>query len=237
MRRYFNPVTILLIGLMAFNAMTSSRYASPGDWFMSTILLLPAIVIGLSFHEFAHAAMAYKLGDMTPKHQGRVTIDPRAHIDVIGFIALIFIGFGWGQSVMINPRNFKKPRRDEFLVAIAGVLMNLIIAVLASVLVGILVKTGFAYGSYMQDVLLKLVINIVWINLVLMVFNLLPIPPLDGFNIIVQIFNLRNTQFYYKVYDKGMIILLVLILFNITNLILSPIVNAVYSVLMNTFVL
>ncbi|NLT47789.1 MAG: site-2 protease family protein, partial [Clostridiales bacterium] len=163
----------------------------------------------------------------------RVTINPAAHIDPIGFIALLFIGFGWGKPVMINPNNFRKPRRDELLVALAGVTLNLILAFLFMVLLWLLYKYAIGFmlsdlGMILQDIL----ISIIFINIVLMVFNLLPIPPLDGFNVITQIFNLRNTEFYYRVYDKGFVILMVLILFNITGRILTPAVSWVYSTLM-----
>lgn len=234
MKRFLsNPIAFALILLMAFQAITGGRYNSLMDWFMSTLTLLPGIIIGLSFHEFAHAWVAYRCGDPTPKLQNRVTINPAAHIDPIGFIALLFIGFGWGKPVMINPNNFRKPRRDELLVALAGVTLNLILAFLFMVLLWLLYKYAIGFmlsdlGMILQDIL----ISIIFINIVLMVFNLLPIPPLDGFNVITQIFNLRNTEFYYRVYDKGFVILMVLILFNITGRILTPAVSWVYSTLM-----
>jgi len=228
-----NPMALVLILMMAFQAITGGRYHSPMDWFMSTLTLLPGIIIGLSFHEFAHAWVAYRCGDSTPKHQNRITINPAAHIDPIGFIALLFIGFGWGRPVMINPNNFRKPRRDELLVALAGVTLNLILAFLFMIVLRLLYE--FALGFMLSDlgiILQDILIQIVLINIVLMVFNLLPIPPLDGFNVITQIFNLRNTEFYYRVYDKGFLILMVLILFNITGKVLSPAVGWVYSTLM-----
>ncbi len=234
MKRFLsNPIAFALILLMAFQAITNGRYYSLMDWLMSTLTLLPGIIIGLSFHEFAHAFVAYRCGDPTPKLQNRVTINPAAHIDPIGFIALLFIGFGWGKPVMINPNNFRKPRRDELLVALAGVTLNLILAFLFMVLLWLLYKYAIGFmlsdlGMILQDIL----ISIIFINIVLMVFNLLPIPPLDGFNVITQIFNLRNTEFYYRVYDKGFLILMVLILFNITGRILTPAVSWVYSTLM-----
>ena len=234
MKRFLsNPIAFALILLIAFQAITNGRYYSLMDWLMSTLTLLPGIIIGLSFHEFAHAFVAYRCGDPTPKLQNRVTINPAAHIDPIGFIALLFIGFGWGKPVMINPNNFRKPRRDELLVALAGVTLNLILAFLFMVLLWLLYKYAIGFmlsdlGMILQDIL----ISIIFINIVLMVFNLLPIPPLDGFNVITQIFNLRNTEFYYRVYDKGFVILMVLILFNITGRILTPAVSWVYSTLM-----
>jgi Zn-dependent protease len=237
LKRFFsNPMSLILLLLMAFSAVTDGRYASPMDWFMSTLIILPGIIIGLSFHEFAHAWVANRCGDPTPKYHNRITINPAAHIDPLGFIALLFIGFGWGRPVMINPNNFKKPRRDELLVSLAGVTLNLILAFLFMGLIRLLFDFALDFmlsdlGMILQDIL----IAVVYINIVLMVFNLLPIPPLDGFNVITQIFNLRNTEFYYRVYDKGFLLLMILIVFNVTGRILTPAVSHIYAFITGVF--
>lgn len=221
---------------MAFQTITGGRYSGPVDWLMSTLTVLPGIIIGLSFHEFAHAWVANRCGDPTPKYQNRITINPAAHIDPLGFIALIFIGFGWGKPVMINPNNFRKPRRDELLVSLAGVTLNLILAFLFMGAIRLLYE--FALGFMLSDlgmILQDILISVVFINIVLMVFNLLPIPPLDGFNVITQIFNLRNTEFYYRVYDKGFLILMILIVFNVTGKILTPAVGHIYTFMAGIF--
>lgn len=232
MSRFFyrNPTTLLLIAFMLLRAITDGRYSSPTAWLLDTIIFIPGIVIGLSFHEFAHAYVAHKCGDPTPKLQDRVTLNPAAHIDPVGLIALIFIGFGWGRPVMINPLNFKNRRRDEFLVAIAGVTLNFILAfVFLAILKGLYAfATPFMVSSTGQ-ILHEIVINAVFINIVLMVFNLLPIPPLDGFNILTQVFNLKYTDFYYKVYDKGFLILMIFIVFGITGRIIWPLVYGIYG--------
>ena len=149
MRRNNIDITfIILVLLLAGNSIRSGAFSDPREWILDKILLLPAIVIGLSMHEFAHAAVAYKLGDNTPKLQGRVTINPMAHIDWVGLVALFFCGFGWGQPVQINPYNFKKRRRDELLVAVAGVAMNLVIAALFTVVAKlVLMAAGPAWLS------------------------------------------------------------------------------------------
>ncbi len=237
MKRFFsNPMALLLIFLMAYQAVAGGRYDNLTDWFIRTLNILPGVIIGICFHEFAHAWMAYKCGDPTPKQQNRITINPASHIDPIGFIALIFVGFGWGRPVMIDPGNFRRPRRDELLVALAGVTVNLILAFMFMALVRLLYE--FAPGfmlSDMGDILRNILISVVTINIVLLVFNLLPIPPLDGFNVVTQLFNLRNTEFYYRVYDKGFLILMVLILFNITGRVLTPAVFWIYSAIAGLF--
>lgn len=203
------------------------------DIILTKILTLPGIIVGLSFHEFAHAWVSDKLGDPTPRRQGRVTINPMAHIDWIGFIALLLVGFGWGKPVQIDPSYYKHRRRDEFLVAIAGVTMNLIIAVILSIPAKMMLK---AYASTVPSDLVYNIYLIIFyaisINVVLMVFNLLPVPPLDGWGIVTQIFHLDKYDWWYKVYQYGMYILLALIVFNVTDIILTPLVNAVMRIIM-----
>ncbi|MFV0518013.1 MAG: site-2 protease family protein [Aminipila sp.] len=237
MRRFFNPTFFVLILIMAGMAFLNGRFSNPIDWLMSMLMSLPAIIIGLSFHEFGHAIAAYKLGDMTPKYQGRVTLNPGAHVDPFGFLCLMIAGFGWGVPVEINPRNFKNPRRDELIVSVAGVVMNLLVAIVAAGVLRLFFEfgTSFMIGTYMGSVVQQIIRNIIVINLVLMVFNLLPIPPLDGFGIITELFNLRNKQFYYMIYDKGFLILMVLMILNVTSMIIFPMVDLFYSIIMNIF--
>lgn len=239
MRRFFrdNPIIILFFLLLAAQSFMNGNFQNPVDWFMGKLMILPAIIIGISFHEFAHAIAAYKLGDQTPKQQGRVTINPIAHIDPIGFLALFFIGFGWGKPVMVNPTNFKSQRRDGLIVDIAGVTVNLILAVLFAGIVKLLYvwNAEFFSFSYMGGVIIEMIVNIVWINIILMIFNLLPVPPLDGFGIVTEVFNLREKEIYYRIYDKGFIFLMILILFNITDKILGPAAGFAYQAIFGIF--
>lgn len=229
-------MAIILILFMAYQSFTHGRFNNPSDWFMSTLIMLPAIIIGLSFHEFAHAKVANMLGDDTPKFQGRVTINPIAHVDPIGFIALLFIGFGWGKPVQVNPRNFKHMRRDGFLVSISGVFMNLVLAFIFAGALKLLVMYQYEFiNTELGGIFVEMVMSIISINIVLMIFNLLPIPPLDGFGIVTEIFNLREKEIYYQIYDKGFIILMALILFNITDKILVPAVNFVFNFILGVF--
>ena len=237
MRRNNIDITfIILVLLLAGNSIRSGAFSDPREWILDKILLLPAIVIGLSMHEFAHAAVAYKLGDNTPKLQGRVTINPMAHIDWVGLVALFFCGFGWGQPVQINPYNFKKRRRDELLVAVAGVAMNLVIAALFTVVAKLVfVATGPAWlsGTTLGSGILKILIYIVQINIVLMIFNLIPVPPLDGFNIIANIFGFAQTETYWRIYRYGNWILVAIIIFGVTGYVISPCVQFFMSIFWN----
>lgn len=232
-----NPVTIIFLALLLFSSIRSGEFSNPKEWLLNMILFLPGIVIGLAFHEFAHAGTAYKLGDMTPKFQGRVTLNPLSHIDIFGFFALLFCGFGWGKAVEINPYNFKNRRRDEFLVSLAGVIMNLLLAIIfVGILKIVLSAQGGTYvdGTFVHYIYLMIVYAI-QINLVLMIFNLIPIPPLDGFGVLVEICNLRNTRFYHYAYQYGQFILLICLLTGIIGRILSPAVRGMMTLLFTCF--
>jgi Zn-dependent protease len=203
------------------------------DIILTKILMLPGIIIGLSFHEFAHAWVSDKLGDPTPRRQGRVTINPLAHIDWMGFLALLLVGFGWGKPVQIDPGYYKHRRRDEFLVGIAGVTMNLLLAVIFSIPARAMVRafSGAPASDLVYNIYLML-FYIVSINVVLMIFNLIPCPPLDGWGILTQIFRLDRYSWWYKVYQYGTWILLALIVFNVTDLIITPLVTLIVGALL-----
>ena len=198
---------------------------------ITKLLTLPGIILGLSLHEFAHAWMSDRLGDPTPRRQGRLTINPIAHIDPLGFVALLLVGFGWGKPVMIDPSYYKNRRRDEFLVAIAGVTMNLILAVILSFPAKALMNMYYSSGSALIENIFYIVYYAVSINVCLMVFNLIPCPPLDGWNIVTQIFRLDRYRWWYKVYQYGQWTLLILIFANVTDMILMPCVTAVIRLL------
>ena len=202
------------------------------DMIITKLLMLPGIIVGLSFHEFAHAWVSDRLGDPTPARQGRVTLNPLAHIDWIGFAALLLVGFGWGKPVQIDPSYYKNRRRDEFLVSIAGVTMNLLLAIILSIPARAMIKT---FSSGTSDLVYNIYLIIVYavsINIVLMIFNLIPCPPLDGWGILTQIFRLDRYSWWYKVYQYGTWILLALIVTNVTDRIITPLVNLLFNLLL-----
>lgn len=236
MLRKYDPVFLVFMVLMLFSSMRS--YSGIGDWFYHTILIVPGIIVGLSFHEFAHGWVANKLGDPTPKFQGRLTINPKAHVDPVGLVALLFAGFGWGRPVEVNPGNFKNRRAGELLTALAGVTMNLILALLFGVVVKVLFMIGggaFAASALGETVVL-VCLYVIQINLVLMIFNLIPVPPLDGFTVVTEIFNIKHTPAYYTVCRYGSLILLGLILFDVTSMILSPCVSFFMNLITNLII-
>ena len=233
---------LAVIIMMVVTNLLNGRYSNPGAWLMEELLMLPGIVIGLSFHEFGHAAASVLLGDPTPKQQGRLTLNPAAHMDIFGFVCLLFAGFGWGVPVEIDPRNYKHPRRDELIVSLAGVVMNFLTAVVFALLMRLMIRGGLVLDEASQaadlpTILYDILRYVVQINVVLMVFNLLPCPPLDGFGILTQIFNLRKYRWYYPLYSNGGVILILLIFLRGVDLVLDPGIRIVWSWLMNTIVL
>ena len=218
--RNVNPIIWILLAIMLVESITSS-HMSIWEWTYTKLLILPGIIIGLSFHEAAHAFASYKLGDPTPKFQGRLTLNPLKHFDPAGFIALLFIGFGWGVPVQIDPDHYKNRRAGELIVSLAGVTANFLIAAVFAFLVKGMAASSFASGG-LGAIIYEMLIYIVYINLVLMIFNLIPIPPLDGFGVITQLFNLDRYGWWYTVYNYGYYILLIAIILNIPALFITP---------------
>ena len=161
-----------------------------------------ALLVAFSFHEAAHAFVSLKLGDNTALDDGRVTLNPLAHLDPLGTIFLLTLGFGWGKPVRINPNNFKNPRIGSLISALAGPLANLTLAIIF----GLALRFLHPFASANLSSLLSLM---VFINLILMIFNLIPIPPLDGSNILAL---LIPAQSYHKFARNGTYFLLSLIL-------------------------
>ncbi|MDD6298598.1 site-2 protease family protein [Hornefia butyriciproducens] len=236
-RRDMMPLFIVIAAMIVLNILNGD-FSDFGSWVYRQLLMLPGIVIGLTVHEFAHGLVSDRCGDPTPRAQGRLTLNPAAHIDLIGFLCLFFAGFGWGQPVQIDPRYYKHRRKDEFLVSIAGVTMNFIVAVALAFVLRLIMHSGSAFFSTTTgDVILNMVQYGIFINLVLMIFNLIPVPPLDGWGILTQIFDLEKYRWYPIVYQNGFYILLALILFNVTSLILDPAINGIWSWMLNTIVI
>lgn len=161
-----------------------------------------SILMGFTVHEFSHALVADKMGDDTPRTMGRLTLNPLAHLDFLGTVFLLLAGFGWGKPVIVNPNNFENPKVDNLTVSLAGPISNLVLAGVA----------GLIYRFFHLPTLLdSFLIIFVFYNLVLMIFNFLPIPPLDGSKIL-GLFLPENV--YYSLQQYGMFLLFGLIVFS-----------------------
>jgi Zn-dependent protease len=199
----------------------------PGIDIMGLLYRLPAVFIGFSFHEFAHAYVANLLGDDTAKARGRLTLDPMSHIDPLGIIMLIIFRFGWAKPVPVNPSNFKNRKKGMLLVSLAGPVMNFIIAFI-SLLIYVLLYSRY---GFMNRVVYNIIINIYFINIGLGVFNLIPLPPLDGSKILAGLLPARLEYNMYQYEQYSHILLLLLIFTNAINYILNPLFIAAERVI------
>lgn len=182
----------------------------------------PAIIIALSLHEYGHAAMAVKMGDPTPRIMGRLTLNPIAHMDPAGTFMIVItmfmgFGFGWGKPVQTNPAYYRDYRTGTILVAIAGPAMNLAQAMLAVAVGFMLYSSGTSLPTYLH---LFLAVYIM-INIVLMVFNLMPIPPLDGGHVTEQLLPYYLKDKYRQFGQYGMLVLLGLMFFGVLGKIIG----------------
>ena len=184
------------------------------DWSVLTDVLISVIpaLFCITIHELAHGLTAYRLGDGTAKEMGRLTLNPIRHIDIFGLIMLVIFKFGWAKPVPVNMRNFKKPRTGMALTAIAGPLSNILLATVVLFIYG-LVYTPLGGGKNRGEdgVILSIIQRIALLSVTLAVFNLLPIPPLDGSKVA---FSFLPDRIYWKLmrYERYGIIILILIL-------------------------
>jgi Zn-dependent protease len=188
-----------------------------------------ALLVSLTIHEFAHAFIAEKLGDPTPRIQGRITLNPLAHLDPLGSLAILLVGFGWGKPVMFDPYNLRSPKRDVALIALAGPASNLILATLLAI-----VLQAVSLPLFAQDVITFVIAT----NVGLAIFNLIPIHPLDGGKILIGLAPKDVAQEWDQIlHQYGTIILLFLILplnngRSAVSSLISPIVNVILQVLL-----
>ena len=189
-----------------------------GGFIMNMITGLPGIIIAMVVHEFAHARVAYALGDFTPKLAGRLTLNPAAHVDPIGLLMLLVAHFGWAKPVQINPYNFSNPRRDDLLVSLAGPMANLITAFLTVIFMVLLVKMDFEMSRGMHLVFSLIMV----ININFAIFNMLPIPPLDGFHVLQNILPYEMARQLEGLERYSMIFLIIILMTPILSYIFVP---------------
>jgi Zn-dependent protease len=172
---------------------------------------LPGIILGLTVHEYCHALVAHMCGDSTSKDQGRVTLNPLKHIDPLGFIMLIFAGFGWAKPVQFNEQNLRNPKTDVIKIALAGPVSNAVIAMILSIVFSLISSAARVHQTSVMQILSEVFIYAIYINWGLFIFNLIPLPPLDGSHLLLSQFK-RFPVLYNGLYKYGSLLLFGLII-------------------------
>ena len=191
------------------------------DGLVRLLLTLPAVFWAISFHEFCHGYVAYLVGDPTAYRQGRLSLNPLAHFDLVGTLMLLFCGFGWAKPVPINTRHFKHPQRDIILVSLAGVAGNFLTASVCA----LILRFFFTDLAMIAPYAIRFLLIMIGLNLGLASFNLLPIPPLDGSKILYSFIPFRFVRYYYWLEQYGMYILLFLVISGTLHTLTSPLFN------------
>lgn len=193
-------------------------------------LRIPALLIAITAHEYAHARMAYHFGDASAKLQGRMNLNPINHLDPIGTLMILLVGFGWAKPVPINPYNFNQYRLGLRWVSFAGPMSNFILGFLTLLLLRILLISGLTGGFFVQ-----FLVVLMQLNIMLAIFNLFPIPPLDGSKILMSFLRGESLGFYHQLERYAVIILMVLIFTGGLGAIIVPLYRLVYN-LFNTLI-
>jgi Zn-dependent protease len=196
-------------------------------------LLAPGFIAGLTLHEFSHALVAHRLGDNTAAQLGRLTLNPMKHLDFFGSLMLVFVGFGWAKPVPVNPANFRNPRQDMLWVSLAGPFSNLLLAITIGSVIQIFFANDLLRIGGNDSVVLVVLLQAVWINVILAVFNMIPLPPLDGSSLLELMIPRRWYLHYLIIRGIGPAILIGLFIvssllgFSIFGRVLLPIASPI----------
>lgn len=227
----FDKKTIyIIVGIMLI-ILAIQYIAEPGQ-LLTLLLNAPGVLIAITFHEFAHGYAAYKLGDDTAKRQGRLSLNPFAHLDPVGTLMLLVAGFGWGKPVEVDPRNYTRKismEKGEAIVSLAGPLMNFVLAIIFTLIYCALYKfagAGF-WLSTVGNVIVSLLASTIAINIGLGVFNLIPLPPLDGSKIIMPFLPHNAKNFFVSNERIFYIIFVLLWITGLAGTIITPAINVV----------
>lgn len=224
----------VIYGLLIVLAVISLASMGVGGW-ISLLLTLPAVIVAITFHEFAHAWTADKFGDTTPRSQGRLNLNPLSHLDFFGFILMMFTHIGWGKPVQINPNNFNSNKSRaycETMVSLAGPLTNFILAIVATI-------AYYALNVWCRGFLLtnlggivSIFLNIlIAVNIGLGTFNLIPLPPLDGEKIFRHLLPFKIQEWLTTNYATLYYVFIILWMFGILEIIVSPVINVISNLI------
>lgn len=208
-----------------------------GNDFVTALYMIPILLFSVAVHECMHAVAAYKLGDRSQRLQGRMTLDPFVHLDILGFISILLVGFGWGKPVYIDDTNFKNKSRDNMLVSLAGPLSNLGLAIIFTLIFKVLIITNIlqiAASSTIASILVTMLYLSIIFNVTLAIFNMLPFPPFDGSKVLLHFLPYKGKEFIYNLQQYSFYIIIILFATGILGYILNPLVNGVTN-LINIF--
>lgn len=195
------------------------------EFLLRLLISAPPLLLALSLHELAHGYVALQLGDPTAKQAGRLTMNPLKHLDILGVLAFIFFNVGWAKPVPVDPRYFRNPQKDMLAVALAGPAANVALAIASAILLRLLTALDPGQPGYALTLLLLLLKSSVWINVMLAIFNLLPIPPLDGSRILMGVLPTSAAYRFAGLEPYGIILVLVLFYLGIIGKIIMPIIQ------------
>jgi len=231
-RRAINILMAIMLiwGIMNFATDTNSL--------LGLLFTIPGVLIAITFHEFAHAWAADKLGDDTPRMEGRLSLNPIAHLDPVGSIMLLFAGFGWGKPVNVNPRNYNRDismEKADALVSVAGPIMNFVLAIILTLIYCAIYKFGSIalLSSNVMAIIMTMIMYAIAINVGLGIFNLIPLPPLDGSKVIKPILP-YNAKVWFENNERLFYIAFVLLwIWGLLGDLISPVIDTVYFAILN----
>ena len=218
-------IIYVIIAIMVLS--TVAQYINNPGALFSLLVSIPGVLIAITFHEFAHGYAAYKLGDNTAKNEGRLSLNPLDHLDPIGTLMLLFAGFGWGKPVHVNPINYTRKismEKGEAIVSVAGPLTNIVLAFVFALSYGALLKfAGIGFlASTMGKIITEMMFSTIFVNIGLGVFNLIPLPPLDGSKIILPFLPYQAKQWFQNNEQIFYILFVVIWITGIASIIIAP---------------
>ena len=227
----FDKRTIYIIVAVMIGIMLLQYVSNPGQ-LIGLLLSAPGVLIAITFHEFAHGYAAYKLGDNTAKNEGRLSLNPLDHLDPIGTLMLLVAGFGWGKPVHVNPRNYTRKmsmEKGEAIVSLAGPLMNFVLAIIFAFIYCAIYKFGSIsfVTSNVGGIIILLISSTISINIGLGVFNLIPLPPLDGSKIIMPFLPYKAKEFFINNEQIFYIIFVLIWITGIAGTIITPAITGI----------
>lgn len=203
------------------------------NYLLGLLISIPGLILALSLHEFAHGYAAYLMGDNTAKYNGRLSLNPLDHLDLMGTLCLFIFKFGWAKPVPINPYNFRKRRLGIVTVSLAGPFMNFLTALVLSIILSAFVR--YMPYSKLSEFLYLVLLYAIQLNIGLMCFNLIPIPPLDGSKVLLEFLPYRHRETFYRLEQYSSFILMALLFTNVLNPVLMTMRTFVTDII-NTIV-